>query len=155
MNNIIKNLKELQILLPVASKPIANYSPFVINDNKIYVSGQIPNKNGLLLYEGKVGKDISLDDAKEAASICIINTFAILEIATEKNLNALKCCIKLNVFINSADDFYDQPEVADGASNLIKKIFKETGNHARSAVSCNSLPRNAAVEIDSIFQLEF
>ena len=155
MINLIKRLKELNIILPEASKPVANYSPFVITDKLIYISGQIPLKNGSLIYKGKVGKDLTMEDAKKAAAICLINTIAVLNDATEKNLNNVKSCIKINVFINSTDNFYDQPAVADGASDLIKIIFKEDGNHARSAVSCNSLPKNAAVEIDSIFQLKF
>ena len=155
MINLIKRLKELNIILPEASKPVANYSPFVITDKLIYVSGQIPLKNGSLIYKGKAGKDLTIEDAKKAAAICLINTIAVLNDATEKKLNNVKSCIKINVFINSTDNFYDQPAVADGASDLIKIIFKEDGNHARSAVSCNSLPKNAAVEIDSIFQLKF
>ena len=78
---------------------------------------------------------------------------ALLNLVTNNNLNRIISCIKINVFINSADDFFEQPLVADGASNLIKKIFKDNGDHARSAVSCNSLPKNASVEIDSVFQL--
>tara|TARA_B000000532_G_C18793911_1_gene373898 strand:- start:591 stop:956 length:366 start_codon:yes stop_codon:yes gene_type:complete len=119
----------------------------------IYVSGQIPFKNGVLAYKGKVGKDITVDEAINASKICLINTLAVLNLATN-NLNKVKSCIKINVFINSSDDFIQQPEVADGASNLIKEIFKDDGNHARSAVSCNSLPKDASVEIDSIFQLK-
>ena len=154
MTDIIKNLMELNIVLPEPSKPVANYSPFVIENKRIYVSGQIPIKKGVLLYKGKAGKDISIEEAKEAAALCLINTISVLRNALQGNLNNLKACIKINVFINSVEEFYEQPEVADGASDLIKKIFKVNGNHARSAVSCNSLPKNAAVEIDSIFLLK-
>ena len=84
----------------------------------------------------------------------MINTLAVLNLATNNNLDRVKSCIKINVFLNSTDDFFDQPIVADGASNLLRKIFKNYGDHARSAVSCNSLPKNASVEIDSIFQLK-
>ncbi|MBF96623.1 MAG: hypothetical protein CFH34_00799 [Alphaproteobacteria bacterium MarineAlpha9_Bin4] len=153
MTNIIKRLEELNIILPKASKPVANYSPFTVNGDMVYVSGQIPFKNGELIYKGKVGKDLKVEDAKKASALCLINTLAVLNDATKENLDSVKSCIKINVFINSADNFYDQPLVADGASDLIKEIFNENGNHARSAVSCSSLPINAAVEIDSIFQL--
>ena len=153
MNNIIKSIQDLKILLPEAAKPVANYSPYVLHNDMIYVSGQIPFKNGVLAYKGKVGKDITVDEAINASKICLINTLAVLNLATN-NLNKVKSCIKINVFINSSDDFTQQPEVADGASNLIKEIFKDDGNHARSAVSCNSLPKDASVEIDSIFQLK-
>ena len=153
MTDIIKSLRELNIILPEATKPVANYSPFVIANNRIYISGQIPFKEGNLIFKGKVGKDMTTDEAKEASALCFINTLAVLNKATSNNLNSVKSCIKINVFINSTDDFFDQPVVADGASDLIKKIFKEQGSHTRSAVSCNSLPKNATVEIDSIFQL--
>ena len=153
MNNIIKSIQDLKILLPEAAKPVANYSPYVLHNDMIYVSGQIPFKNGVLAYKGKVGKDITVDEAINASKICLINTLAVLNLATN-NLNKVKSCIKINVFINSFDNFIQQPEVADGASNLIKEIFKDEGNHARSAVSCNSLPKDASVEIDSIFQLK-
>ena len=153
MHNIIKSIQDLKIVLPEAAKPVANYSPYVLHNDMIYVSGQIPFKNGVLAYKGKVGKDITVDEAINASKICLINTLAVLNLATN-NLNKVKSCIKINVFINSSDDFIQQPEVADGASNLIKEIFKDDGNHARSAVSCNSLPKDASVEIDSIFQLK-
>tara|TARA_B100000242_G_C42817462_1_gene379966 strand:+ start:209 stop:676 length:468 start_codon:yes stop_codon:yes gene_type:complete len=154
MSNITNNLIGLNLILPKATKPVANYSPYLIVNNKIYVSGQIPFEKGEIIYKGKVGIDISIVQAKKAAELCLINTLAVLNNATNENLNSLKCCIKINVFINSTDNFFEQPEVADGASNLIKEVFKENGNHARSAVSCNSLPKNASVEIDSIFQLK-
>ena len=153
MTNIIKSLQELNIILPEPSKPVANYSPYVIVDNKVYISGQIPLKKGDIVYKGKVGKNITIEDGQAASQLCLLNTMAVLNLALQNNLNKVKCCIKINVFINSADDFFDQPVVADGASNLIKSIFKVNGNHARSAVSCNSLPKNASVEIDSIFQI--
>ena len=153
MSNIIKTLEILKIDLPPAAKPVANYSPFVVTENKVYISGQIPFKNETLLYQGKAGKDITLEESKSAAELCFINTLSVLNLATKYNLNKVDSCIKITVFINSTNDFIDQSLVADGASNLIKKIFKHNGNHARSAVSCNSLPKNASVEIDSIFSL--
>ena len=153
MNNIIKSLSDLGIILPEPTKPVANYSPYVIFKNTIYVSGQIPFKDGTIAYQGKVGKDININEAVDASEICLLNTLALLNLATNNNLNRITSCIKINVFINSTDDFFEQPIVADGASNLIKKIFKDNGEHARSAVSCNSLPKNASVEIDSVFQL--
>ena len=154
MSNITDNLIDLNLILPEASRPVANYSPYLVVDDKIFVSGQIPFEKGEIIYKGKVGVDISIAQAKKAAELCLINTLAVLSNATKGNLNSLKSCIKINVFINSADNFFEQPEVADGASNLIKKVFKENGNHTRSAVSCNALPKNASVEIDSIFQLK-
>ena len=138
----------------MANKPVANYSAYVFAENTIYVSGQIPFKDGKLIYKGKVGKDIDIEEGKKAASLCFLNTLAILQKATEENLNKIISCIKINVFINSESNFIDQPTVADGASDLIKEIFRENGSHARSAISCNSLPKDAAVEIDSIFKID-
>ncbi len=154
MNNITKALQELNIILPKAAKPVANYSPFTVSNNSLYISGQIPIKSGKLIYEGKVGLDVNVKDASNAAELCLINTLAVLKLATGDNFNKVLSCTKITVFINSIDNFINQPIVADGASNLIKKVFKDNGNHARSAVSCNSLPINASVEIDSIFQLK-
>ena len=153
MSDINKSIQELKLIIPEPAKPVANYSPYVILNNIIYVSGQIPFKDGNISYKGKVGKDITINEAISAAEICLMNTLAILKLATNNNLNSIKSCVKINVFINSSDDFFEQPLVADGASNLIKKIFKNNGSHARSAIGCNSLPKNASIEIDSIFQL--
>ena len=104
------------------------------------------------MYKGKAGKDISIEEAKEAA-LCLINTISVLRNALQGNLNNLKACIKINVFINSVEEFYEQPEVADGASDLIKKIFKKNGNHARSAVSV-ILCLKMRCGVDSIFLLK-
>ena len=115
MINLIETLKELNIVLPKATKPVANYSAYVIVNNKIYISGQIPIKNGKLIYQGKIGKEIKLSEGVKSAEICMINTLAVLNLATNNNLDRVKSCIKINVFLNSTDDFFDQPIVADGA----------------------------------------
>ena len=94
MNNIIKSIQDLKIVLPEATKPVANYSPYVLHKDMIYVSGQIPFKNGVLAYKGKVGKDINIDEAITASEICLINTLAVLNLATNNNLNKVKSCIK-------------------------------------------------------------
>ena len=154
MINIEENLRKYNITIPKANKPVANYSPYVKTENLLFISGQIPIVGGKMLFTGKVNKDIEIPSAVKAAELCMLNSFAILKDAVQNNLSLVNKCIKINVFINSTDNFFEQPEVADGASNLIKEVFKENGNHARSAVSCNSLPKNASVEIDSIFQLK-
>lgn len=153
MTNIYHNLKLLKAAIPDASSPIANYAPYIITNNLVYISGQIPIKNNIIMYSGKLGKEFDVNAGKKAAELCILNTFAILNRATKKNLNMIKKCIKINVFVNSTNKFYDQPIVADGASNFITSILKPNGEHSRSAISCNSLPKNSAVEIDSIFEL--
>ena len=150
---IEENLKKYNIRIPKPTKPVANYSPYTISNNLIFISGQIPIIDGNIIYKGKVNKDLSINESIKAAELCMLNSFAILMDAVENNLNKIKKCIKINVFINSDSTFIDQPKVADGASNLISKIMKPQGAHARSAVSVNSLPKNAAIEIDTIFEI--
>ena len=106
-----------------------------------------------LIYKGKVGKDLDIVSAKKAAEICMLNSFAVLKSAIKSNLSIVKKCIKITVFINSIELFNEQPEVADGASNLIANIMEPNGKHARSAVSVNALPKNASVEVESIFEI--
>ena len=154
MNNIKENLIKYKIDLPEATKPIANYSPYLIINNLVFISGQIPIIKDKVSYQGKVGSDLSITDGIEASKICILNTFGVLKAAVKNNTLLIKRCVKITVFINSANDFIDQPQVADGASNLIHNILGEYGNHTRSAVSANSLPKNASVEIDSIFEID-
>ena len=108
-----------------------------------------------MLFTGKVNEDVEIPSAVKAAELCMLNSFAILKDAIQNNLNLVRKCVKINVFINSDDLFINQPEVADGASNLITKIMSPNSDHARSAVSVNSLPKNATVEIDSVFEIAF
>ena len=154
MNNIKENLIKHKINFPQATKPIANYSPYLIVNNLVFISGQIPLIKGKITYQGKVGSDLSITDGIEASKLCILNTFGVLNTAVENNILLIKRCVKITVFINSANDFIEQPIVADGASNLIHNILGKNGNHTRSAVSVNSLPKNSSVEIDSIFEID-
>ena len=155
MLNIEENLRKYNITIPKANKPVANYSPYVKTEKLIFISGQIPIADGNMIFTGKVNKDLEISSAVKAAELCMLNSFAILKDAVQNNLNLIRKCIKINVFINSDDLFTNQPEVADGASNLITKIMSPNSDHARSAVSVNSLPKNATVEIDSIFEIAF
>ena len=155
MLNIEENLRKYNITIPKANKPVANYSPYVKTEKLIFISGQIPITDGNMLFTGKVNKDVEISSAVKAAELCMLNSFAILKDAVQNNLNLVNKCVKINVFINSDDSFVNQPEVADGASNLITKIMTPNSDHARSAVSVNSLPKNATVEIDSVFEIAF
>ena len=155
MLNIEENLRKYNITIPKANKPVANYSPFVKTEKLIFISGQIPIADGNMLFTGKVNRDVEISSAVKAAELCMWNSFAILKDAVQNNLNLIRRCVKINVFINSDDSFINQPEVADGASNLITKIMSPNSDHARSAVSVNSLPKNATVEIDSVFEITF
>ena len=153
MINIEENLRNYNITIPKANKPVANYSPYVKTENLLFISGQIPIVDGKMLFTGKVNKDVEIPSAIKAAELCMLNSFAILKDAIQNNLNLVRKCVKINVFINSDDLFINQPEVADGASNLISKIMQPNSKHSRSAISVNSLPKNASVEIDSIFEI--
>ena len=155
MLNIEENLRKYNITIPKANKPVANYSPYVKTEKLIFISGQIPITGGNMLFTGKVNKDLEISSAVKAAELCMLNSFAILKDAVQNNLNLVNKCVKINVFINSDDSFVNQPEVADGASNLITKIMSPNSDHARSAVSVNSLPKDATVEIDSVFEIAF
>jgi len=155
MLNIEENLRKYNITIPKPNKPVANYSPYVKTEKLIFISGQIPITDGNMLFTGKVNKDVEISSAVKAAELCMLNSFAILKDAVQNNLNLVNKCVKINVFINSDDSFVNQPEVADGASNLITKIMSPNSDHARSAVSVNSLPKNATVEIDSVFEITF
>ena len=155
MLNIEENLRKYNITIPKANKPVANYSPYVKTEKLIFISGQIPITDGNMLFTGKVNKDVEISSAVKAAELCMLNSFAILKDAVQNNLNLVNKCVKINVFINSDDSFVNQPQVADGASNLITKIMSPNSNHARSAVSVNSLPKNATVEVDSVFEIAF
>ena len=155
MLNIEENLRKYNITIPKANKPVANYSPFVKTEKLVFISGQIPITGGNMLFTGKVNKDVEISSAVKAAELCMLNSFAVLKDAVHNNLSLVRRCIKINVFINSDDLFINQPKVADGASNLITKIMSPNSDHVRSAVSVNSLPKNATVEIDSVFEIAF
>jgi len=147
-------LQEQEIELQDPAAPVANYVGYNLIGDMIYVSGQICMENGVLKYAGKLGSDYNVEDGQKAARICAINILAQLNAACGGNLNKVKKVVMLQIFINSESDFTDQAQVANGASDLIADIFGEKGKHARAAISCNSLPRNTAVEISATVQLE-
>jgi enamine deaminase RidA (YjgF/YER057c/UK114 family) len=145
-------LSQLKIELPKAAAPVANYVPVVICGNTAYVSGQVTVWNGEFKYQGKVGKDISLEDAQKAARMCGLNILAQLKAALG-DLDRVKRIAKLGVFVNCIDSFTDQPKVANGVSDLMAEVFGDAGKHARSAVGVNTLPLNVAVEVDAIVEI--
>jgi len=153
MNEIDNLLKNKNIIIPEAPTPAANYIPYVISDNLVFIAGQVPFENGKINYTGKVGKDINIDDAKKVARICALNVLGVLKTAVNGDLSKVKKCIKLGIFVSCNDDFHMQPEVANGASDLMVEIFGDKGKHARFAVGTNSLPRNAPVEVDAVFEI--
>ncbi len=149
---IEEKLEELGIAIPEAPKPLASYIPVTKVGNLVFTAGQIPIKNGSLVYEGKVGSDLNLDDGIKAAELCTINCLSVIKSQIE-NLDNIKKIVKVTVFVNSADGFVEQPKVANGASDLLVKIFGESGKHVRSAVGVNELPINSAVEIEMIVEV--
>ena len=148
-----ENLKKLNINLPEAPKPVGAYVAYKKIGNLVFISGQISFKINGELIKGKVGLDLTLEQGQEAAYTCAINILSQIKSACDGNLNKVKNCIKLNGFVNSNDNFIDQPKVINTASELMVKVFGKNGKHARAAVSVNSLPLDAAVEIESIFEV--
>ena len=147
-----KKLKELNIILPNAPDPVGSYVASKIVGNLVFISGQISvNLNGEII-KGKVGKDIDLKEAQDAAKFCALNILAQIK-KKSGNLDKVKNCIKLTGQVNSTNEFVDQPKVINSASEIISQILGEKGNHARAAVSVNSLPLGASVEIDAIFEI--
>ncbi|MGB0959307.1 MAG: RidA family protein [Halocynthiibacter sp.] len=146
-------LAELGVTLPDAPAPAANYVPYVITGNQVFVSGQISNNNaGLIL--GKVGVDLSVEDGAAAAKSCAISLLAQLKAACDGDLSKLARVVKLVGFVNSGPDFTDQPKVINGASDFLVEALGDMGRHARSAVSAAALPLGVAVEIEAIFELK-
>ena len=149
-----KNIKDLDIIIPELSIPMANYVPYKIVNQILYVSGQGPVIDGKIIYKGKVGADITIDDGIEAAKICCLNIISIIKHATEGNWDKFNEIIKLGGFVNSNHDFFDQPKIINGASDLLVNIFGNKGKHTRFAVGSNSLPFDMAVEIEAIIKLK-
>ena len=150
---IEEKIVELGYTLPVVAKPLAAYVPAVKVGDYIFTSGQVPLVDGKIVYTGKVGGEVSEEDGIKAAKICALNCLAAVK-SMLNSLDEVEKVVKVTVFVNSANDFVNQPEVANGASELIGKIFGEAGKHARSAVGVNVLPRNASVEIEMIVKVK-
>ena len=153
MNSIINNLKELKIEIPDAPSPVGAYVAYKKIGKLIYISGQLPIDNNGKLLKGKIGSDLTLDDGQKASRLCVINILAQLKKAVSGDLTMVKNCVKITGFVNSTDNFIDQPKVINPASEIISKVFGESGKHTRAAVSVNSLPLGVAVEIDAIFEI--
>ena len=148
-----EKIKELKIVLPEAKAPVGSYIAAKKVGNLLFISGQISiNSNGELI-KGKIGKDLSLEDGYNAAKNCGLNIISQVKKACDDDLSKVKSCIKLTGFVNSTDNFVDQPKIINGASDLIASVFGEAGMHTRAAVSTNSLPLGVAVEVDAIFEL--
>ena len=146
-------IKELKINLPDAKPPVGSYVATKIVGNLLYISGQISISENGELIKGKVGKDLSVDDGYKAAVRCGLSIISQAKVACHGDLSKIKSCIKLTGFVNSTEDFTEQPKVINGASDLIATIFGNAGMHTRAAISANSLPLGVSVEVDAIFEL--
>ncbi|MGK6313771.1 RidA family protein [Neorhizobium sp. DT-125] len=147
-------LKELGIVLPVAAAPAANYVPYTISGNTLYLSGQLPIEDGKVAVTGLAGRDVDVPAAQRAAELCAINILAQAKAALGGDLGRIRRILKLNGFIASTPDFTEQHLVMNGASNLIANVLGDAGKHARAAVGMASLPLNAAVEVDAVIEIE-
>jgi enamine deaminase RidA (YjgF/YER057c/UK114 family) len=150
--SVEEKLKELGITLAEMPKPLGSYVPCVQTGNLLFLSGVLPLQDGKLGRTGKVGGSVSLDEAREDARQIVINAVSVLK-AHLGDLQKIRRCVKLNGFVASSSDFYDQPKVLNAASDLLFELFGETGKHARAAVGVYALPLNASVEIDFIFEI--
>ena len=150
---VLENLKKLNINLPVAPDPVGAYVAFKKVSNLLYISGQLPIGADGKIIIGKIGKELTLEDGQKASSLCVLNILAQANKAMDGDLNKIKNCIKITGFVNSTDDFKDQPKVINPASETLSLVFGDHGKHTRAAVSTNSLPLGAAVEIDAIFEI--
>ena len=151
---IEENINKLGIVIPDAPAPVGAYVAFKIVNKLLFISGQISVDSNGRFIKGKVGKDIDLKKGQEAAKLCAINIIAQAKKACSGDLEKISSCIKLTGFVNSSDEFIDQPKIINGASELISAVFGENGKHTRAAISVNSLPLGVAVEIDAIFELK-
>ena len=151
--NIENKLKELNIELPNAPDPVGSYVASKKIGNLLFISGQLPISKDGKIIKGKIGAGLNLEDGQRASKLCVINILAQVKKALNGDLNKVKNCVKITGFVNSIDDFKDQPKVINPASETLSSVFGINGKHARAAISTNSLPLGAAVEIDAIFEI--
>ena len=150
---ILNKLKELNITIPNAPSPVGAYVASKKISNLLFISGQLPISADGKMIKGKIGKDLTLEDGQKASKLCVINILAQVKKNLNGDLSKVKNCVKITGYVNSSDDFRDQPKVINPASDTLAAVFENKGKHARAAVSTNSLPLGASVEIDAIFEV--
>ena len=151
--SISDKLKKLNIVIPEAPAPVGAYVAYKIIGKLLFISGQLPIGLDGKMIKGKIGKDLSVDDGLKASTLCVTNILAQVKKALNGDLNNLKNWIKITGYVNSNDNFFDQPKIINPASEILSSLFGDKGKHTRAAVSTNSLPLGAAVEIDAIFEI--
>ncbi len=154
MSTIEKKLNEMGLQLPQVSLPAANYVPTKTSGNQLFVSGQLPMLDGKPQFIGKVGDNVSLEDAQACAKLCALNILAHAKLALDGNLDRVAQLIRLGVFVNATDSYTDHPKVANGASDFMVELLGDAGRHARFAVGVAGLPFGVAVEVDATFELK-
>ena len=147
-------LEQLGISLPEAPKPVAAYIPAVTSRGQVIVSGQLPMQNGELICTGKVPSQVSIEDAQAAARQCVLNGLAVLKAELNGDLSRLVRVVRIGAFIQSDDNFFAQPQVANGASEFLLELLGDSGRHARAAVGVNALPLDASVEVEFTFEVD-
>ena len=152
--SVYENLQKLNIEIPKAPDPVGSYVAYKKNANLLFISGQISINSDGKIMTGKLGKELSIDQGRAAAKLCAINIIAQAKKACNERLENIANCIKLTGYVNSTNEFTDQPKIINAASELIYAVFGENGKHTRAAISANSLPLGAAVEVDAIFELK-
>jgi len=153
MGKITDRLAELGIEIPPAAAPVANYVGWVLSGKLIFTAGQLPLVDGALTCKGRAGEEVSVERAAEAARICAINAIAQASAALDGDLDRIERVVKLTGFVNSGPDFTDHPAVVNGASDLMVEVFGDAGRHARAAVGVSSLPLDATVEVEAVFEI--
>jgi len=151
--NISQKLLKLNIHLPEAPSPVGAYVAFKKVKNLLFISGQLPISPDGKIIKGKIGKDLTLEDGQKASKLCIVNILSQVKKAMHGDLSKVKNCIKITGYVNSTEDFKDQPKVINPASETLSEVFGDLGKHTRAAISTNALPLGAAVEIDAIFEV--
>jgi len=150
---VAARLAEKGIVLPEAVTPVAAYVPWVITGNLLFISGQVPFKDGNLSHTGHLGGNVSVDEGYDCARVCALNILAQVNEALKGDLDRVSRVVKLTGFVASTAEFGDQPKVINGASDLMAEAFGDNGRHARAAVGVAALPMNCAVEVEAIFEL--
>ena len=150
---IEQRLNDLGLVLPEPAAAAANYVPFVVSGTTLYISGQLPMEGGVVAVTGQVGGDVAIEDATRAARLAALNILAQAKAAADGDWDRIRRCVKLGGFVNAAPGFTEHPRVINGASDLIGEVLGERGRHARFAAGAGSLPFDAAVEIDAVFEL--
>lgn len=152
--SIEEKIQELGLSLPTPAVSVANYVPFVITGNLVSISGQLPMGPDGPAYTGKVGDDVSVEDATKAAKLCALNIIAQLKQALDGDLERVERVVRLGGFVNCIDGFAGQPAIINGASDVMVDVFGEKGRHSRAAVGVNALPLNVPVEIDALIEIK-